>query len=150
MLSGCRGGAFFHQDWSWCDSSHKDRFIIRWQDVPRNLAPFVAIETLTDVSPTVLTMNRWWLWSDDIQACNVRRPLWWDVTEDSLQVCVFSLLPLLVAHTLCLQEHFPERRVSVYRLKLATDFMRSARYLFGCITQIGLNIFGTPPPPSLH
>ena len=86
MLSGCHGGKFFNLDLSWCDVSSDDRISIQWNIFPRFIQPFVALESLTDVDTKYLIKNRWWLWSDDRPPCNARRPSWWDVTEDSLQV----------------------------------------------------------------
>ena len=116
MLSGCHGGKFFNLDLSWCDVSSDDRISIRWSLFPRFIQPFVALESLTDVDTKHLIKNRWWLWSDDRPPSTARRPSWWDVTEDSLQVRVAPLvliLPLILSRSTSLNDVSPRIDISL-------------------------------------
>lgn len=93
MLNGCRGGAFFEQNFDWFDTTRPDRFAISWHLLPEHMEPFVAprhiIHLLTDAHRR---LNKWWLWDGEAHHSNVTRPEWWDVTRDTTKVRLLKYL----------------------------------------------------------
>lgn len=88
MVSGCTGGAFFKEDFSWFDFTPDHQFYINWHLIPDLVIHTQPMEAWSPlVNPAALATNKWWLWDDQTRPMLVRRPIWWDAKDQSVLVC---------------------------------------------------------------
>ncbi|KAK7685246.1 hypothetical protein QCA50_011609 [Cerrena zonata] len=86
MVSGCNGGRFFKQDFSWFNCTQDNTFIVHWDKLPHHIDIPVHVQAFQPfVNPNLSGLNMWWTWDDKTPPLGVQRPPWWDSTEDQIK-----------------------------------------------------------------
>lgn len=95
MLSGCTGGKYFAQDYSWLQCDPSAPFAIDWDRFPGYIQPHLDKPQSYREIRARGDRSLWWEYNEDFHY--MKTPKWWNVSEADVPV----LASLLVASLVC-------------------------------------------------